>query len=97
MGLKDASGVGGLFAEVAQKGDGAAVVDGCEPGLYRLVVCDTFRVPAPCDADDLFRHDELLLLHDLEVAYHVHSRLRSYQCKLVKLMLQYHSGKDHHF
>ncbi len=55
--------------------------------LDRLVVGHAFRILAFCDSDNLLRHDELLLLHYLEVADYIDSRLRCNQCQLVEFLI----------
>ena len=59
----------------------------CELCLDRLVVGHALRVLAFCDADDLLRSLELLLLHYLEVADHVDCRIRGDQRELVELLV----------
>ena len=49
------------------------------------MVCDAFRVSALCDSMDLLRHDELLLLDNLEVTDNIDSSLWGDEGKLVEL------------
>ena len=39
-----------------------------KPGFHRFVVCDTFRIVAFHDLDDLIGKHNLFLFHDIEVA-----------------------------
>ena len=49
------------------------------------MVCDAFRISALCDSMDLLRHDELLLLDNLEVSDNIDSSLWGDEGKLVEL------------
>ena len=51
------------------------------------MVGDALRVLAFCDSDNLVRHLEHLLLHDLEITDYVDRRLRCYEGKLVELVV----------
>ena len=51
------------------------------------MIGNTFRVSALGNTNYLCRHGQLLLLHHLEVAYHIDSRLRSDQSKLVEFLI----------
>ena len=55
--------------------------------LDRLVVGHALRVLAFCDADDLLRSLELLLLHYLEVTDDIHCGIRCDQGQLVKFLV----------
>ena len=58
-----------------------------EPGLYRLVVRDAFRVHAAGDTFNLFRHRKFLLLHDPEIPYDIDCGLWGYDGQLVELVI----------
>ncbi len=60
---------------------------GAEPSLYRLVIGHAFRIAALYDAHDFLRDGEFLLLHDLEVADHIDSCIRSDECQSVQLLI----------
>ena len=51
------------------------------------MVGNTFRIAAFGDTVYFFRHHELLLLHNLEVADHVDRSLRGYESQLVELLV----------
>ena len=61
--------------------------DCCEPCLDRLMVCHTFRISALCDTYNFLRHDQSLLLYDLEVLYDIHGCLWRYESELVQFVI----------
>ena len=79
--------VSDLFTEMAEERYFCAIVDCSESCLDRLMVCYAFRIFAFCDANDLLRHYEALLLDHLEVADHIYSGFWSDQCKFVELFV----------
>ena len=71
---------------MAEQGSLVAFDVDCESCGDRLVVGHAFRVLAFCDADDLLRSLELLLLHYLEVTDDIHCGIRCDQSQLVKFL-----------